>query len=276
MGKTAITISNLSHSYNQSDKKVLDNVNLTVNQGEWLSILGRNGSGKSTLVKLISGLLRNKSDGSIQVFGTEVNEENIEEVRNHLGMVFQNPENQFVGSTVSDDVAFGLENQAFSREKMLKIVNQVLEDVGMLGFYNSQPNNLSGGQKQRVALASVLALEPDIIILDEATSMLDPQARIELIDLVRKVQQKYNLTVVAITHDINETTFSDQIAVINNGQLVENDVPSKIYTKDTELFSYGLEPPLSRQIQVSLEKDEDLHLSNGYLTEEELLNLLCQ
>lgn len=191
-------------------------------------------------------------------------------------MVFQNPENQFVGSTVSDDVAFGLKNPAILRDKMIVKVKEVLQAVGMEDFYDSQPINLSGGQKQCVALASVLALEPDIIILDEATSMLDPLACQELITLVRKIQINYKLTVIAITHDINETLFSDNIFVINNGTLVDDGTPKTIYTDDNALASYGLETPLRRQLQQLLQRKNILPFNKHYLKEEELVEQLCQ
>ena len=180
-----IEMKDLTFRYQEEDQTpALNKVSLSINQGEWIAIIGHNGSGKSTLAKTINGLLLPES-GSIKVNGQEINEKTIWEVRRNVGMVFQNPDNQFVGSTVEDDVAFGLENQGVPREEMLVRVKQSLEQVRMAEFMRKEPSRLSGGQKQRVAIAGIVALRPNVIILDEATSMLDPEGRLEVIATVK-------------------------------------------------------------------------------------------
>ncbi|MDE7480730.1 ATP-binding cassette domain-containing protein, partial [Streptococcus agalactiae] len=171
----------------------LENVSFHVKQGEWLSIIGHNGSGKSTTVRLIDGLLEAES-GQIIIDGQELTEDNVWELRHKIGMVFQNPDNQFVGATVEDDVAFGLENKGIPLKDMKERVGQALDLVGMSEFKMREPARLSGGQKQRVAIAGAVAMRPQVIILDEATSMLDPEGRLELIRTIRAIRQKYNLT----------------------------------------------------------------------------------
>ncbi len=252
LSNKALQIKNLSFKYRNNSKTVLKNINLTLEKGKWLSILGRNGSGKTTLIKLATGLLENTSKGSIKVFDQEVNEANFGLIKKHIGMVFQNPENQFVGPTVQDDVAFGLENKSVDRQEMIVRVNSALKDVEMIEFANREPSSLSGGQKQRVALASVIALQPDIIILDEATSMLDPNGRKNLLKLVQKLHCQYKITVIAITHDIQEIEQSDQVIIIDNGKKELEGKPADILVKDEKLESYGLEVPFTRRIRKKL------------------------
>lgn len=187
-------------------------------QGEWLSIIGHNGSGKSTTVRLIDGLLAAES-GQIFVEGELLTEENVWNIRQKIGMVFQNPDNQFVGATVEDDVAFGLENKGIPLEEMKARVKEVLKLVGMSAFANREPSRLSGGQKQRVAIAGAIAMRPNIIILDEATSMLDPEGRIELIQTIKEIRDKYNMTVISITHDLDEVALSDRVLVMKKEKL---------------------------------------------------------
>ena len=199
-----IEVKNLSYRYDhKSEDYILKDVSFHVKQGEWLSIVGHNGSGKSTTVRLIDGLLEAES-GDIIISGDKLTADNVWEKRRQIGMVFQNPDNQFVGATVEDDVAFGLENQGMDYPMMVKRVHEALELVGMQNFKEREPARLSGGQKQRVAIAGVVALQPDIIILDEATSMLDPEGRLELIRTVKEIKDKNHLTVISITHDLDE------------------------------------------------------------------------
>lgn len=214
MMKNIIEVHNLKYKYdNDAEEYILNDVTFHVKQGEWLSIVGHNGSGKSTTIRLIDGLLEAES-GEIFILGDRLTPENVWEKRRHIGMVFQNPDNQFVGATVEDDVAFGLENQGMDHETMVERVNEALEIVGMQDFKNREPARLSGGQKQRVAIAGIVALRPDIIILDEATSMLDPEGRLDLIQTVKRIKDENQMTVISITHDLDEVALSDRVLVM--------------------------------------------------------------
>ncbi len=216
--KDIIQIKNISFNYPEQEK-LFNNFSMNIQEGKWTAIIGQNGSGKSTLARLIDGLIVLKS-GQIIVDGLTVNDTNIFEIRNKIGMVFQNPEDQFVGATVEDDVAFGLENRQVPREQMHQIVEQSLRQVGMWDFRDRIPANLSGGQKQRVAIAGIIALSPKIIILDEATSMLDPRGRQDILKLVNQIKRENNLTVISITHDIDEAAGADQVIVVNQGSTI--------------------------------------------------------
>ena len=211
---TIIEVKDLKYKYDEEDDHyTLNGVSFHVKQGEWLSIIGHNGSGKSTTVRLIDGLLEAES-GDIIIDGDKLTVDNVWEKRRQIGMVFQNPDNQFVGATVEDDVAFGLENQGVPLEEMRERVKQALDLVGMSEFKSREPARLSGGQKQRVAIAGVVALRPNIIILDEATSMLDPEGRLDLIRTVKDIKDRYNMTVLSITHDLDEVALSDRVIVM--------------------------------------------------------------
>ncbi|MDC0807322.1 energy-coupling factor transporter ATPase, partial [Collinsella aerofaciens] len=217
--KQMIELKNVSFRYDKTvEEYQIDTVSFHVKQGEWLSIVGHNGSGKSTVVRLIDGLLEAES-GEIYVDGKQLTRETIWEIRSKIGIVFQNPDNQFVGATVEDDVAFGLENQGIPREEMLQRVEKAIEQVGMLEFKDREPSRLSGGQKQRVAIAGIIALRPTIIILDEATSMLDPEGREDLMAVMRELQKKFQLTIISITHDLTEIALSDRTLVFQKGKL---------------------------------------------------------
>ncbi|ANZ57412.1 energy-coupling factor transporter ATPase [Fructilactobacillus lindneri] len=272
MTEKIIEIKNLTYHYPEKNQNSLKKINLTIHQGEWVSLIGANGSGKSTLAKLIVGLLEDKSK-QIQVFGKTMNLENGNELRAQIGMVFQNPENQFVSSTVLDDVAFGLENQGMSREKMNTRVHEALRAVEMENFINHAPSQLSGGQKQRVALAGVLAQRPKLIILDEATSMLDTTTRGKILKVVRKLHESQNTTVLAITHDINETMWSDRIILLNKGEILTQAEPRQLYSQAELLNRCGLTAPLTYQVQQALTK-RDIALPQQYLDEEELIKQL--
>ncbi|KEK01663.1 energy-coupling factor transporter ATPase [Oenococcus oeni] len=271
MSNKALEIKNLSFKYRHNSKETLKKINLSVEKGKWLSILSRNGSGKTTLIKLAAGLLENSSKGSIKIFDQEVNQENFASIKEHIGMVFQNPDNQFVGPTVQDDVAFGLENKSIERNEMIERVDSALKDVEMIEFANREPNSLSGGQKQRVALASVLALQPDIIILDEATSMLDPKGRKSLLKLVQKLRSQYKITVIAITHDIQEIEQSDQVIIIDGGKKKLEGKPAKILIEDEKLESFGLEVPFTRRVRKRL-FELGIILPNDYESKEMVAN----
>ncbi|WP_109249114.1 energy-coupling factor transporter ATPase [Lentilactobacillus kefiri] len=250
--KDIIQIKNISFNY--PDQPILfNNLSMNVHEGEWTAIIGQNGSGKSTLARLIDGLIVLKS-GQIVVDDLVVNNDNIFDIRNKIGMVFQNPEDQFVGATVEDDVAFGLENRQVPREQMHEIVEKSLKQVGMWEFRDRIPANLSGGQKQRVAIAGIVALSPKIIILDEATSMLDPRGRQDILDLVYKIKQDNHLTVISITHDIDEAAGADRVIVVNKGSIVEEDKPDNIFGDISKLKSIGLSAPFTSQLIMALKK----------------------
>ncbi|MBV0929855.1 energy-coupling factor transporter ATPase [Lentilactobacillus sp. IMAU92037] len=271
--KDIIQVKNISFNY--ADQPLLfDNLSLNVHEGEWLALIGQNGSGKSTLARLIDGLNVLKQ-GQIIVDGLFVNDENILDVRNKIGMVFQNPEDQFVGATVEDDVAFGLENRQVDRKQMHHIVESSLKNVNMWDFRDRIPANLSGGQKQRVAIAGIVALSPQIIILDEATSMLDPRGRQDILNLVREIKAKNHLTVISITHDIDEAAGADRVVVINHGKKIDEDVPDKIFSNTEQLAQIGLDAPYTSQLIAAL-KRKGVNLNQQYLDSERLIAWIKQ
>lgn len=269
-----IEVKNLSYRYDhKSEDYILKDVSFHVKQGEWLSIVGHNGSGKSTTVRLIDGLLEAES-GDIIISGDKLTADNVWEKRRQIGMVFQNPDNQFVGATVEDDVAFGLENQGMDYSMMVKRVHEALELVGMQDFKEREPARLSGGQKQRVAIAGVVALQPDIIILDEATSMLDPEGRLELIRTVKEIKDKNHLTVISITHDLDEISLSDRVLVMKNGQVESTATPRELFSRPN-LEDLGLDQPFVNQVKAAMIQT-GLTLPETYLTEKELQEQLWE
>lgn len=269
-----IEVKNLSYRYDhKSEDYILKDVSFHVKQGEWLSIVGHNGSGKSTTVRLIDGLLEAES-GDILISGDKLTADNVWEKRRQIGMVFQNPDNQFVGATVEDDVAFGLENQGMNYPMMVKRVHEALELVGMQNFKEREPARLSGGQKQRVAIAGVVALQPDIIILDEATSMLDPEGRLELIRTVKEIKDKNHLTVISITHDLDEISLSDRVLVMKNGQVESTATPRELFSRP-DLEDLGLDQPFVNQVKSAMIQT-GLTLPETYLTEKELQEQLWE
>lgn len=269
-----IEVKNLSYRYDHnSEDYILKDVSFHVKQGEWLSIVGHNGSGKSTTVRLIDGLLEAES-GDIIISGDKLTADNVWEKRRQIGMVFQNPDNQFVGATVEDDVAFGLENQGMDYPMMVKRVHEALELVGMQNFKEREPARLSGGQKQRVAIAGVVALQPDIIILDEATSMLDPEGRLELIRTVKEIKDKNHLTVISITHDLDEISLSDRVLVMKNGQVESTATPRELFSRP-DLEDLGLDQPFVNQVKAAMIQT-GLTLPKNYLTEKELQEQLWE
>lgn len=271
--KDIIQIKNISFNYPEQEK-LFNNFSMNIQEGKWTAIIGQNGSGKSTLARLIDGLIVLKS-GQIIVDGLTVNDTNIFEIRNKIGMVFQNPEDQFVGATVEDDVAFGLENRQVPREQMHQIVEQSLRQVGMWDFRDRIPANLSGGQKQRVAIAGIIALSPKIIILDEATSMLDPRGRQDILKLVNQIKRENNLTVISITHDIDEAAGADQVIVVNQGQVVEADQPDHIFGDIEKLTSIGLSAPFTSELLSALKK-RGIDSYSQYLNDERLITWIKQ
>ena len=272
--KSIIDVKNLSFRYKESQEYYdVKDITFHVKRGEWLSIVGHNGSGKSTTVRLIDGLLEAES-GEIVIDGQRLTEENVWNIRRQIGMVFQNPDNQFVGATVEDDVAFGLENQGLSRQEMKKRVEEALDLVGMLDFKKREPARLSGGQKQRVAIAGVVALRPAILILDEATSMLDPEGRRELIETVKGIRKDYDMTVISITHDLEEVAMSDRVLVMKKGSIESTSSPRALFSRN-DLDQIGLDDPFANQLKHSLSQN-GYDLPENYLTESELEDKLWE
>lgn len=270
-----IEVQQLSYQYPDSgDRYALDQVSFDVHPGEWLAIVGHNGSGKSTLARAIDGLLPFK-EGTVTVGGIQLSPETVWDVRAQIGMIFQNPDNQFVGATVADDVAFGLENRQVPRATMQKRVQAALAKVGMTQFAHREPSSLSGGQKQRVALAGVVAIAPKILILDEATSMLDPQGRQTVLELVRELRQTQQLTVISITHDIDEAASADRILVLDDGRLIEEATPATIFARGTALIQTGLDVPFTVKLAAEL-RARGIAAPQDFQTTEEMEAWLCQ
>lgn len=269
MKKSLVQLNDISFKYNLDGDYALRNVSFDIYEGEWLAIVGHNGSGKSTMAKLLNGL-NFPQEGSITVGELKLSEETVWDIRERIGMVFQNPDNQFVGTTVQDDVAFGLENHGIPREEMVERVYKALESVKMDQFLDQEPHHLSGGQKQRVAIAGVLALRPDIIVLDEATSMLDPRGREEVLETVRVLKKNHEMTVISITHDLEEAAKADRIIVMNKGQVYKQGTPEEIFQLDEELVALGLDIPFPVKMSKML-KSLDLPVSKYHLSEEELV-----
>ncbi|WP_294579967.1 energy-coupling factor transporter ATPase [uncultured Thomasclavelia sp.] len=253
--------------------KTIDHISFDIYKGDYVAILGHNGSGKSTIAKLLIGLLEKKS-GSIVVNGYELNLENLYKVRDNIGIVFQNPDNQFIGATVRDDIAFGLENNCVPPDEMDDIINNYAAKVKMLDFLDHEPTKLSGGQKQRVAIAGILAMAPSIIILDEATSMLDPMGRREINSLVKELNQEKDMTIISITHDIEEAKNADQVIILNDGKIVGQGTPEAILSDEANLVKYELDIPFALKVAKGLKK---LGITTSMsLKEEVLINELCQ
>ena len=273
MDQPVISIKNIHYHYHDDDKReALSDVSIDVYPGEWLAIIGHNGSGKSTLAKMMNGLLE-PNEGSIYIDGQLLTEETVYEARRKVGMVFQNPDNQFVGTTVEDDIAFGLENIGMPREEMIQKINSSLEMVRMTPFKDKEPARLSGGQKQRVAIAGMIALAPKVVILDEATSMLDPQGRFEVISTIQKLHKEKGITVISITHDLEEAASADRVLLMEGGKVNRIGTPSDIFEMGTALVEKGLDVPFSEKLKAVL-KEKGLNVPNEYLDEEGLVEWL--
>ena len=269
MAASVVKLSHIDFRYYGSEVNSLTDVSLEIKEGEWVAIIGPNGSGKSTLAKIMNGLLV-PAAGQVTIKDLTIDEETVWEARRSVGMVFQNPDNQFVGSTVEDDVAFGLENNGVPRQEMISRIEEALAEVRMSEFKDKEPARLSGGQKQRVALASILALRPDIIILDEATSMLDPNGRQEVIAAIRKIKERFNMTVISITHDLDEASLADRILMMQGGRLVQDKKPEEIFLMGEQLVEQGLDVPFSQKLKDALAA-RGLDVPDNYLDEEALL-----
>ncbi|MBR6516620.1 MAG: energy-coupling factor transporter ATPase [Bacilli bacterium] len=233
-----VSFKNVSFKYDE-DSVVLKDFNLTINSGEMVAILGHNGSGKSTIAKIIMGLLEINS-GEIYINDRLLNQDTIEECRNHMSIIFQNPDNQFVGVTVKDDIAFGLENKNVSREEMIKRINEYLKLVSMEEFIDRSPEELSGGQKQRVAIAGALAMETELMIFDESTSMLDPKGTKEVNQMIKQIKNDQNKTIIVITHNLEEASYADRVIVLNAGEIVADGTPMEVFKQEEVLEESGL------------------------------------
>ncbi len=266
-----IEIRNLKFKY--SETEVLKGIDLTVKKGSWVTIVGHNGSGKSTLVKVLSTLFT-MQEGSIEVDGVTLDNENLLQIRKKFGVVFQNPDNQFVGTTVFDDVAFGLQNLSVPKEEIFYRVNRYLELVGMSDMKQREPHTLSGGQKQRIAIASVLALEPEFIILDEATSMLDPQGKEEVLELVKYLRETSTATIISITHDLNEALLGDEIIALNKGEIVLSGKTDIMADNIDLLESIGLSVPFVLKLSNDL-KEQGVNIDSTF-DFERLVEELCR
>lgn len=262
-----IEFKDVSFQYQSDAAFTLNRVSFSIQAGQWTSIVGHNGSGKSTIAKLMVGIEK-PSEGQILFQNLPVDSQNKREVRKHIGIVFQNPDNQFVGSIVKFDVAFGLENQLVPHKVMVSKVNQVLTEVDMINKADDEPHSLSGGQKQRVAIAGVLALNPDVLILDEATTMLDPHGKSSLLNLVNEVKVNNNVTIISITHDLDEAMHADQIIVLNKGTVFKQGTPQDIFKYEEALISVGLDLPFP------LKMNRLLGFDSTYVTYEGLIKKL--
>lgn len=267
-----IEVKHLSFGYDE-DILTIDDISFQIQKGSYTTILGHNGSGKSTIAKLLMGLLEKKS-GDIIVGGISLSEETLSQVRNQMGIVFQNPDNQFIGSTVRDDIAFGLENNCVDPALMDDIINEYAKKVNMYEFLDHEPTKLSGGQKQRVAIAGILAMSPSIIILDEATSMLDPRGKNEINALVHQLNKDKNMTIVSITHDIEEATLSDYVILLSDGHVVDEGKPEDVLMKKDEIERLSLDIPFAYKVSEGLQK---LGISiTNQIDREKLVKELCQ
>lgn len=247
-----VKVNNLSYSYD-GEHDAVSNVSFNIEKGSYTTIIGHNGSGKSTIAKLLVGLLE-KKNGTIMIEDLELNQDNLIKIRNKIGIVFQNPDNQFIGSTVRDDIAFGLENHCVEQKDMDPIINEYAAKVNMTEFLDSEPTHLSGGQKQRVAIAGVLAMHPDIIIFDESTSMLDPQGKDEIKKFIYHLHENKELTIISITHDIEEVSSSDHVIVMNDGKVVMDGKPNDVLYRTNELVKIQLDVPFALKLQSALAK----------------------
>ena len=267
-----IEVENLVFAYNENEQ-VLKHVSFKVREGSYISIVGHNGSGKSTLARLLIGLLA-PAEGKIIIDGEVLTNKNVRSLRKKIGLVFQNPDNQFIGATVEDDIAFGLENKRVPRPEMQIIIKNYAKRVGMDEFLDKEPSRLSGGQKQRVAIAGALALEPEIIIFDEATSMLDPKGKSDIKGLIEEMRQyNPNLTILSITHDVEEAFLSDEVIVMSQGEIAFKGNPEEVFKNRQALESLHLEMPFILDLKDRL-KSEKIDLSSNIKTIDEIAEVL--
>ena len=277
--KSAVRLEHLSYSYKNDDNineedLTINDVNFDIYEGEYVALIGHNGSGKSTLAKLIIGLYV-QLKGQIYIFDQEMNDDNVYELRRNLGIIFQNPDNQFIGSTVRDDIAFGLENDCIDTDTMKVLVDEFAEKVGMKEYLDKEPSNLSGGQKQRVAIAGALARKPKILIMDEATAMLDPKGRRDIRNLIKKMKDENpGLTIISITHDIDEAYQADKVIVLNKGKVFLSGTPEEVFEQSDKLLSIKLDIPFFHKLNKEFKK-EGINI-DGVGTLEGLVQKLCR
>lgn len=277
-----INVKNLIHKYmtyddseNTQEIKAIDDMSFSVEKGEFIAILGRNGSGKSSLAKHINGLLL-PTEGAVYVKGMDTrDQQQILKIRQSAGIVFQNPDNQIVGAVVDEDVAFGPENMGRPTEDIWKRVTKALEDVGMTAYREASPNRLSGGQKQRIAIAGIMAMEPECIILDEPTAMLDPQGRSHVLSLVKELNREKNITILMVTHHMEEVLLADRVIVMNEGKIAADGTPKEVFSQVEMLKGLGLEVPPAAELAYKLRK-EGVPIRDQIITKEELVEELCQ
>ena len=273
-----IEVQNLIHVYTDGQNneiKALDGINLSIKQGEFIAIIGTNGSGKSTLARHFNALLQ-PTAGKCFVNGLDISvEENIWNIRQKVGMVFQNPDNQIVASIVEEDVAFGPENIGVPHAEIRQRVEQALASVNMIEYAKHAPHLLSGGQKQRIAIAGVLALLPQCIVFDEPTAMLDPRGRKDIVNIVKKLNKEQAITIIYITHKMEEAILADRLIAMNKGKIVMEGTPAEVFCQVKKIRKLGLEAPLPAEIAESLRQD-GYELSRNIITDEELANELCQ
>ncbi len=269
-----ISVKDITFGY-EENLPVVKDLSLEIDEGKYIAIIGHNGSGKSTLAKLLNGLLKVEK-GDVVVDGLSVlDKKNLFEIRKKVGVVFQNPDNQLIASIVEDEIAFGVENIGLDREEMGKRIDFALSAVGMSEFRKSTPSRLSGGQKQRIAIAGVLALMPKVLVLDESTAMLDPKGRKEVLDVVKRLNKERNMTVVAITHYMEETVFADEIIVLDKGKIAMKGSPKEVFANKAKIKELGLELPPVTALAEKI-KSAGLDVREDVLTVEELEDELCK
>ncbi|MEG1535610.1 MAG: energy-coupling factor transporter ATPase [Clostridia bacterium] len=273
-----IELTNVDFEYNldQDERlKAVDNVSLQIEEGSFVALVGHNGSGKSTLAKLLNGLLL-PSSGKVTVNGIDTaDDKNIFEIRKTVGMVFQNPDNQMIASIVEDDIAFGPENLGIPRAEIIERVEWALSKVGMLEHRKGTPFKMSGGQKQRLAIAGILAIKPRVIVFDESTAMLDPQGRAEVMRVAHELNKNEKMTVIHITHYMDEAMEADRVIVMNEGKIVADDIPQNIFSQYELLTNIKLSVPTVTQIAVTLNK-LGMDIQPNIISQDKLVEALCQ
>jgi len=289
MNDYIVRTENLGYAYDDGEEQsliakglkhpALDGVSLSVKRGEYLAILGHNGSGKSTFAKLLNMILT-PTEGKVYINGTDISDEKLTEdeifeIRSKIGMVFQNPDNQLVATVVEEDVAFGPENLGLPREEIRKRVDEALELVGMTEYARHAPHKLSGGQKQRVAIAGIIAMRPELIIFDEATAMLDPIGRREVLDIMHRLNRDENITVINITHYMDEASHADRVVVINDGRLLMDSTPKEVFSNPAALHLIGLEAPQSAELIDAL-IDAGVNVERGIIYPDEAVEALLR
>ena len=273
-----LSCENVSYAYQKNDAlatPALENINLTIKKGEFVAVLGHNGSGKSTLAKHFNALLQ-PMQGTVFVKGIDTKDDKLVwEVHQAAGMVFQNPDNQLVATVVEEDIAFGPENLGVEPKEIRKRVDDALERVGMRGFAKKEPHMLSGGQKQRIAIAGILAMQPEIIILDEPTAMLDPIGRREVLRIVQELNASYGITIVYITHFMEEALLASRVLVMNQGGVVMDGAPRDVFTDGARMRAFGLDVPQMVELRMRL-AERGIQLPPSILTVEEMAQALCR